>query len=478
MSAHGSNLHGVSATSPFPHGASGLGPAPGLQHHTPVSLVTTPPLAVAGPLPTASLTGPSFSLPPGFGTVPTPSGVPSGPSPSGGHAGPTSIAMDVDLDAEVAPPKSAPGSSKKRAADSEPQDASTPTKKTFAVADLDHTDPVQRTVLEEALARSEAGPGRTVIEHTSPGLNDDGIAALCKLIDRTSWASELNGQHIPRKANGVDVDLRHIIAYETMQKALKSVLEASSTASGLDGGLRSLAPRLLDANAVAALHNPLTADERTRLVEALNKALFNCRANFFIGDAMMNRRLGSATGAFGKTEEARTELLAQSQTSRALDVTLLKAVNSLAHEAYDSTFHAFESTPTSSRATKTKPNNELLAQGIRKSSPFAPVLERIDRSTEPALWKRTFEAVRRDAIDALESLRDSTGFDVSQAADPGLLALHRQLAPLFTQFRTAERTGAMADFVTAANAMMALETQTQALADAKGITLAQLYAIG
>ncbi len=65
---------------------------------------------------------------------------------------------------------------------------------------------------------------------------------------------------------------------------------------------------------------------------------------------------------------------------------------------------------------------------------------------------------------------------MSQAADPDLRNLHLELAGRFAQFRTAERTGAMADFLIAAKGMLNLEAKAQDLAKAKGIDLGTLYA--
>lgn len=298
--------------------------------------------------------------------------------------------------------------------------------------------------------------------------------ALCDKVARPKWDTPLNGKSISRKdGDGQAQDLRHVVAYETMQSAVHAVLRAASTDQENYDTLEELATVM---DQVPTGKDP--GQRALGIAKNLNNLLFTCKGNFFLGDALENQRAGSSTAALHHTEERRLTALATAKDVSGIADVLGEAAGSLSGPILDHALEAFHLEPLGSRPAPQPGENpktvekqydaskaaaqSALASSILES--LEPLLAQYRAATDPEQQFIMLTLVKNEVAEIIEGLADSTGYDASRTAHAELLEKQKGLPEAFALFRTAERTGDPKTLVQAVQIMKALDDAARDMA--------------
>jgi hypothetical protein len=315
--------------------------------------------------------------------------------------------------------------------------------------------------------KTEAGKTEAETAAAAHGKNARRLSSA--VVRPKQWDADLGGKAIARKDGDVPLDVRHVISYETMQKAFKSVIEKTGDEDALDDLMAKLATTL-------ERHGKDGSEAPSSVVGNVNKALFNCRGNFFTGEARTNQRAGSTTAALARTLEKRSDLVFAAKTLPEVEAVVVQVVGSFSNPIFTSLANAFGvHAGAGAGAGEIPSNKETIAQvaaAIVKSVSAHGKLKGPDLSDTGDSDVHEFKMA---VINAFESFVDSTGADVSQARDTDLAREQRDLTKIMELFRGAEQSGRPEVFLRAVENMLALEDRVVALAKSKDMTLEELY---
>lgn len=296
---------------------------------------------------------------------------------------------------------------------------------------------------------------------------------LCGRLERPRWDTPLTGRVISRKdGEGHAQDLRHVVAYETMQSSVQAVLRISKTDQQNYATLDRLADAMGDVS-------PIKDDHQRGLATAgkLNNFLFVCKGNFFLGDALENQRAGSSTAALHHTEDQRLQQLSSATGEAGITAVLRQATGSLSGPILDTTLQAYGLPAAGPRPepksgedpklvektydTAKKALQEELATRILAS---LPTLDAYQAATDPTRKESCFTLLKSDVAHLIEGLADSTAYDVSRTAHTDLSEKQKALNMAFGMFRAAERTGSADELVQAVKIMKSIDDAARELA--------------
>ena len=298
--------------------------------------------------------------------------------------------------------------------------------------------------------------------------------ALCGQMERPKWDAPLKGKAIARKdGEGHAQDLRHVVAYETMQSSVQAVLRISKTDSQNYETLDRLASAMGDGV-------PAIKDDHLRgltTAAKLNDFLFVCKGNFFLGDALENQRAGSSTAALHHTESRRVLEVNAATDERGIAAVLGQATKSLSGPVLDTTLQAY-GLPALGPRPAAKPGEdpkqvdkaydaakktaqETLADRMLTSLPLLAFYQAETDATSKGIY---LTLLKSDVGDLIEGLADSTAYDVSRTAHAGLGDKQKSLNVAFGLFRAAERTGNVDSLVEAVTIMKKIDTDARDMA--------------
>ena len=296
---------------------------------------------------------------------------------------------------------------------------------------------------------------------------------LCRQLERPRWDTPLTGRSIARKdSEGHAQDLRHVVAYETMQSSVQAVLRISKT----DQQNYATLDRLADAMGNTS---PIKDDHQRGLATAgkLNNFLFVCKGNFFLGDALENQRAGSSTAALHHTEDQRLQQLSSATGEAGITAVLRQATGSLSGPILDTTLQAYGlpaagprpepkpgEDPTQVEKTYETAKKTLQGELATRMLASLPTFDSYQAETDPTHKESRLILLKSDVAHLIEGLADSTAYDVSRTAHTDLSEKQKALNVAFGLFRAAERTGSADELVQAVKIMKSLDDAARSMA--------------